>query len=123
YELTVADVAAAWHLPVVLVVPVKLGAIAQAVANVALARQSGIDLRGIVLNCPQPLTVEEIDQWAPAGLITTLTQTPVLGTLPYLPEPESISALASAAALLNLEALSIGAMQPTEKRGDKAPAT
>ena len=37
--MTVADLAAAWHLPVVLVVPVKLGCIAQAVANVALARQ------------------------------------------------------------------------------------
>lgn len=120
YELTVADVAAAWHLPVVLVVPVKLGAIAQAVANVALARQSGIDLQGIVLNCPQPLTADAIDQWAPAGLITTLTQTPVLGTLPYLPEPESVSALANAAALLNLEALSVNAVQPTRKRGDKA---
>ncbi|MBE9158301.1 ATP-dependent dethiobiotin synthetase BioD [Nodosilinea sp. LEGE 06152] len=105
YELTVADVAAAWHLPVVLVVPVKLGAIAQAVANVALARQSGIDLRGIVLNCPRPLTTQEIDQWAPAGLIMNLAQTPVLGTLPYLPNPESTEALAAAAAALEIEAL------------------
>ncbi|MGB3309872.1 MAG: dethiobiotin synthase [Nodosilinea sp.] len=116
YELTVADLAAAWHLPVVLVVPVKLGAIAQAVANVALARQSGVDLRGIILNCPQRLTAAEIDQWAPADLIMNLTQTPVLGTLPYLPEPESISALATAAAAFNLEALSIGAARPTAKR-------
>ncbi len=102
YELTVADLAAAWHLPVVLVVPVKLGAIAQAVANVALARQHRIDLRGIILNCPQPRTAEEIDQWAPAALIAQLTQTPVLGTLPYLPDPESPAALAIAAAALDL---------------------
>ncbi|TVQ05842.1 MAG: ATP-dependent dethiobiotin synthetase BioD [Leptolyngbya sp. DLM2.Bin27] len=105
YEITVADLAAAWHLPVVLVVPVKLGAIAQAVANVALARQSGLDLRGIMLNCTQPSTAEQISQWAPTGLIANLTQTPVLGVLPYLPNPESTAALAAAAATLDLEAL------------------
>ena len=37
-ELTVGDLAADWRLPTILVVPVKLGAIANAVANVALAR-------------------------------------------------------------------------------------
>ena len=105
YELTVADLAAAWHLPVVLVVPVKLGAIAQTVANVALARQSGVELRGIVLNCPQPLTADDIERWAPASLIASLAQTPVLGTLPYLPNPESAEALAAAAAALEIDAL------------------
>ncbi len=105
YELTVADLAAAWHLPVVLVVPVKLGAIAQAVANVALARQKGIDLRGIVLSCPQPCTAEQIRQWAPTDFIASLAQTPVLGVLPYLPSPESTEALAAAASTLDLDAL------------------
>lgn len=105
YELTVADLAAAWHLPVVLVVPVKLGAIAQTVANVALARQSGIDLRGVVLNCPQACANNDVDHWAPADLIAQLTQIPVLGTLPYLPTPQSTEALAAAAATLDLEAL------------------
>lgn len=108
YELTVADLAAAWHLPVVLVVPVRLGAIAQAVANVALARQSGLDLRGIILNCPQPYTDIQLGQWAPSDFIANLTQTPVLGTLPYLENPESTAALAAAAATLDLEALKIG---------------
>ncbi|WP_017300888.1 dethiobiotin synthase [Nodosilinea nodulosa] len=116
YELTVADLAAAWHLPVVLVVPVRLGAIAQAVANVALARQRGIDLRGLVLNCPTALTAEDIDQWAPIDLVAGLTQTPVLGTLPYLADPESPQALAAAAATLTLEALPAPASQPAAKR-------
>ncbi|MGB7444921.1 MAG: dethiobiotin synthase, partial [Coleofasciculaceae cyanobacterium] len=49
HELTVADLARDWRLPTLLVVPVKLGAIAQAVANVALARQSGVLLKGIIL--------------------------------------------------------------------------
>ncbi len=105
YELTVADLAAAWHLPVVLVVPVKLWAIAQAIANVALARQQRLDLRGIILNCAQPLDSEQIERWAPAALIAQLAQTPVLGTLPYLPDPESLPQLAAAAATLDLETL------------------
>jgi dethiobiotin synthetase len=104
-EFTLADLAAAWHLPLVLVVPVKLGAIAQAVANVALARQRGLDLRGIILNCPQPLPADQIEQWAPAPLITNLTQVPVLGVMPHLSDPESAPALVAAAQGLILEPL------------------
>jgi dethiobiotin synthetase len=102
-ELTVADLAAAWHLPVVLVVPVKLGAMAQAVANVALARQQKVDLRGIVLNCNQPLCPEDIERWAPAEMITRFTQVPVLGVCPYLEQTESLDSLAQAAKGLHLE--------------------
>ncbi len=104
-ELTVAALAGAWRLPVVLVVPVKLGAIGQAVANVALARQEHLDLRGIILNCLQPCTPESLEQWAPAPLITALTQVPVLGTLPYLEDCESLVDLAQAATHLAVEAI------------------
>lgn len=104
-ELTVADLAQAWHLPVVLVVPVRLGAIAQAVANVALARQCQLDLRGLVLNCCQPGSEAALCQWAPAELITGLTQLPILGTLPYLENPEDLAKLASVGAALDLEVL------------------
>ena len=104
-EWTIADLAAAWHLPIVLVVPIKLGAIAQTVANVALARQHQLTVRGIVLNCSQPLTLEEQQNWAPISLIERLTQLPVLGTMPYLENIEALTALAAAASNLNLEAL------------------
>jgi dethiobiotin synthetase len=102
-EMTVADLAAAWHLPVVLVVPVKLGAIAQAVANVALARQQGLDLKGIILNCPQPRSTAEIEQWAAPELMTGLTQVPVLGTVPYLTHTDDQATLQQAAAGLTLD--------------------
>lgn len=102
-ELTVAALAAAWRLPVVLVVPVKLGAMAQAVANVALARQENIDLCGIILNCSQPLSPEDIDRWAPAEMMTRFTQVPVLGVCPYLEQTESLDSLAQAAKGLHLE--------------------
>jgi dethiobiotin synthetase len=104
-ELVVADLARDWGLPAVLVVPVKLGAIGAAVANVALARQYNVQLRGIVLNCPQPLTQDEIANLAPAALIQSLTSTPVLGCLPYLPDLEDLDLLAAAAADLELELL------------------
>jgi dethiobiotin synthetase len=89
----------------VLVVPVKLGAIAQAVANVALARSSGVQLQGIVLNCVQPCSEEEITSWAPIDLIESLTNVPILGTLPHLADPTDFSKLAQVASDLDLERL------------------
>lgn len=104
-EFTVADLAAEWRLPTVLVVPVKLGAIAQAVANVALARLARVHLKGIVLNCVQPLSEPEISDWAPVELIQSLTNTPVLGCLPYLDNPTDLTKLAQVASNLDLECL------------------
>ncbi|MDZ8078258.1 MAG: dethiobiotin synthase [Nostoc sp. DcaGUA01] len=104
-ELTVADLAAEWRLPTVLVVPVRLGAIASAVANVALARQSRVHLKGIVLNCLQPRSDAEIADWTPPELIQSLTNTPVLGCLPYVDNPTDLEKLAQIASDLDLERL------------------
>ncbi|WP_375511328.1 dethiobiotin synthase [uncultured Nostoc sp.] len=104
-ELTVADLAGEWRLPTVLVVPVRLGAIAQAVANVALARQSRINLKGIVLNCIQRRTDAEIADWTPPQLIQSLTNTPVLGCLPYLDNLTDLDKLAQVASDLDWETL------------------
>lgn len=104
-ELTVADLAGEWHLPTVLIVPVRLGAIAQVVANVALAKQSRINLLGIVLNCVQPCSTTEIADWTPIDLIQSLTNIPVLGCLPYLYNLEDLEHLAQLASNLNLELL------------------
>jgi dethiobiotin synthetase len=104
-ELVMADLAREWRIPAVLVVPVKLGSIGLAVANVALAKQYHVQLRGIVLNCTQPLSPTEIAHLAPAELIQSLTSTPVIGCLPYLPDLQDLGALAAAAADLELEVL------------------
>ncbi len=106
-ELTVADLAAEWRLPTVLVVPVKLGAIAHAVANVALARQKKVNLKGIVLNCVQPRSDEEIADWTPSDLIQSLTYTPVLGCLPYLDNLDDLDKLAQVASNLDWETLTL----------------
>lgn len=102
-ELTVADLAAEWRLPTILVVPVKLGAISQAVANVALAKLTRVNLLGIVLNCVQPLSQDEIDDLAPSDMIQSLTSTLVLGCLPHLDHPSNLDKLAQVASNLDLE--------------------
>ncbi len=96
-ELTVADIAREWRLPTVLVVPVKLGSIGQAVANVALAKQANVNLKGIILNCQQPTTAAEIENLTPIDLIMSLTRVPVIGCLPYLPDWPAPKNLATAA--------------------------
>lgn len=119
-EFTVADLAAEWRLPTVLVVPVKLGAIAQTVANVALARLSHVQLKGIVLNCVQPRSDQEIADLTPIELIQSLTNIPVLGCLPYLDNSTDLDKLAYCAANLDLEKLiplSSG-MQPAVSRNE-----
>ncbi len=105
HETTVADLAWDWRLPTVLVVPVRLGAIAQAVANVALARQTRVHLKGIVLNCTQPRTEQEIEDWAPRDLIQSLTHVPVLGVIPYVSDVTDLAKLTQVAANLDLEQL------------------
>jgi dethiobiotin synthetase len=104
-ELVVADLARDWRLPAILVVPVKLGSIGAAVANVALAKQYNVNLRGIVLNCSSDLAPAEIANLAPAELIQSLTSTPVLGCIPYLTDLQDLDRLAAAAADLELEIL------------------
>lgn len=104
-EMTVADLAADWRLPVVLVVPVKLGAIAAAVANVALARQHRLQLQGIVLNCTTPDAEAKLEKLTPPAMIANLTRIPVLGVLPHFSDPTNLDQLSSAARRLSLEAI------------------
>lgn len=105
FELTVADLAAEWRLPTILVVPVKLGAISQAVANVALAKLSKVNLLGIVLNCSQPYSEAEIEDLAPADLIQSLTNIRVFGCLPYFENPSDLEKLAASVSNLDLQHL------------------
>ncbi len=107
-ELTVADIASSWRLPTVLVVPVKLGAIGQTVANVALARYSKVNLKGIIFNCIDPTNQENSANLTPKDLIQSLTNVPVLGTIPYLINPTNLDSLAESTSNLDLEQLIFG---------------
>lgn len=103
WEWTGADVCAQWRLPTIVVIPVRLGAIGQAVAQVALARQVGVPLRGLVLNERQPLTPEQRQDWAPVGLIQRLTGVPVLAQFPYLEDTTDPACLKRAALAADME--------------------
>lgn len=95
-QTIVADLAWDWRLPTLLVVPVCPGTVAQAVSNVALARQSKMHLKGLVLNAVRPCSPQDWQDWAPVSLIQSLTHLPVLGCIPYLetlPQAESIEQL------------------------------
>ena len=108
-ETTVADLAWDWRLPSLLIVPVQPGAVGLAIAHVALARQSRIHLKGIVLNCPTPLSDDDCADLAPSRLIQSLTQIPVLGCIPYLENVGDRTTLANVASNLNIEQiLSLG---------------
>jgi len=102
-ESTVADLAWDWRIPVILVVPVQLGAIGQAVAHVALAERSRLHLKGIIRSCITPDCEEEVENWASQTLIERLTGVPVLGTLPHIHSLENLDLLAQAASQLDLE--------------------
>lgn len=102
-ELTVGNIAADWRLPTVLVVPVRLGAIAHTVANVALARSLKIDLKGIILNCSQLEAVGRIDDLTPIDMIQSLTQVPVIGILPYAKDWKNSDRIAQKVANWDLE--------------------
>jgi len=104
-DSTMADLAWDWRIPVVLVVPISPGTIAQTVANVALAQQARIHLKGIVLNCLQPCHNYEQTDWADIELIQALTNKPVLGCLPHLSNPTDLNKLVQVASGLDLERL------------------
>jgi dethiobiotin synthetase len=94
-------------LEAILVVPVRLGAISQAIANVALANMQKVKLRGIVLSCSQVYTTEEIEELAPPQMISRLASVPILGILPYIKDLSDIAQLALAASELDIERILI----------------
>lgn len=105
HETTLADLAWDWRLPTLLVVPVAPGAIAQAVAQAALARQCRVHLRGMILNCLSPAAAAQIDTWLPINLLQSLTNVRVLGTFPYLPVPTDTDKQLQAVSGLELDRL------------------
>ncbi len=104
-ELTAADLARDWRMPTVLVVPVRLGSLGQAIAHAALARNAKTNLRGIILSCVESNAAEKLEQWTPTSLLESLTKLPVLGTLPYLADPTDLTALGNIASSWHLDAL------------------
>ena len=101
YEYLVADLARDWQIATVLVGAVRLGGIAQIVANVALARSLGVMLKGIVLNCSSALSTQDIADLTPPDLLESLVSVPVWGILPHISNIYSSQLLAKSAQALD----------------------
>ncbi|MCA1903973.1 MAG: dethiobiotin synthase [Cyanobacteria bacterium KgW148] len=107
WEYTVADLARDWRLPTVLVVPVRLGSMTQAVTACALARECRVDLRGIIFNCVQPYSEDEVYDLVAPDRLPLLTRVPILGIIPCLEKMPSPPELQEVIARLNLVALGL----------------
>jgi dethiobiotin synthetase len=106
-ELTVADLAGMWRLPSILVVPVQLGAMGQTIAQVALAREKKVNLKGLVLSCSSAEAETKVEDWATRTMLESFTHLPVLGTVPYLKtsDLQNLERLAEVTTQFNLEQL------------------
>lgn len=113
WEWTVADLAAAWRLPVVLVVPVALGAMGQAIAQVALAQQKKVMVRGMVLNCLTSEGADRLEDWACPRTLQQFTGVPVVGTLPYLADLDDPDRLAQGTKDWYWQALGLNPLEGT----------
>lgn len=82
--LTMADLAAAWRLPVLVVARPGLGSINHTVLTVEYARAKGVRIVGVVIN-GYPDTPGVAEATNPA-VIAALTGVPLLGVLPHRPE-------------------------------------
>lgn len=102
WDYTVGDLARDWRLPVLLVAPIRLGTVGQLVAAVSYARILGLKLCGIVLSAVTPNPDLNL---ADCNLIENLCHLPVLGTIPYLENPQDLESLARAASGLWLEGI------------------
>lgn len=103
WEITGADLAQDWRVPVVLVIPIGVGAIGTAVAYTALAKTRQLKLVGIIFNCLQSYRTARLEELCPIDLIQSLTQVPILGILPYLLNLEDESKMAQIISDLDLE--------------------
>lgn len=95
HDLTVADIAHNWDLETIIVAPVKLGSIGHTIANVALAQQKGIKLKGIIFNCVFPCSQDDINRWTPKNLIESFIKVPILGYFPYIKDMNNLASQAS----------------------------
>jgi dethiobiotin synthetase len=105
-QATLADLAADWKLPVLLVAAVRPQVLAELVAQTAVARRAGCDLQGIVLNCATPEAQDYLMDWAPPRLVEQMTGYPVVGKIPYLVGGDrTVERLSRVAAELDLHRL------------------
>jgi dethiobiotin synthetase len=86
---TIADLAAGWGRPVLIVARLGLGTINHTLLTVEAAQRRALRIAGIVLNCPVPPSGDLAEQTNPEELRRWL-KVPVFGPLPYQPEMDPV---------------------------------
>ena len=84
----VADLALQMKLPVIIVSRIQLGTLNHTLLTINAARQHGLKVAGVILN---PVHEGELDavEEEQASLIEELSDTPILGTCPYIHDVSS----------------------------------
>lgn len=90
-EMTMADLAQGLGLPVLLVSAPGLGTVSHTVTAIHYARERGNDDIAVVFSGP-PEAASEREIQENACMIEAMTNVPVLGLMPWLPQPEGIQA-------------------------------
>ncbi|EHQ63898.1 dithiobiotin synthetase [Paenibacillus dendritiformis C454] len=90
-EMTMADLAQELGLPVLLVSAPGLGTVSHTVTAIHYAREWGNDDIAVVFSGP-PEAASEREIQENACMIEAMTNVPVLGLMPWLPQPEGIQA-------------------------------
>jgi len=86
-SLTVADLARALDIPIIIVAPSRIGVINQCMMTVWAARQAGLFIRGIILNNPSPPAPSDRSLGSNADEVAAHTAEDVLAILPYTKKP------------------------------------
>ncbi len=98
-SLTMADLAAALGLPVLVVARDALGTVNHTLLTLEALRARGLDLRGVVFSSVEPgaSTLENVEAIASHGLV------PTFGVLPYLPDADDATLAGAAEDHLDLD--------------------
>lgn len=91
-EVTMADLAQGLGLPVLLVSVPGLGTVSHTVTAISYARQRGIDDIAVVFSGP-PESASEREIEENVRMIEAMTNVPVLGLMPWLPQPQGMQAV------------------------------
>ena len=79
----VADLALEMGLPLIIVSRIRLGTLNHTLLTINAARQYGLKIKGIILNRQEAGDLDEVERQQ-GKLIEELSDTPILGTCPYI---------------------------------------
>ena len=84
----VTDLAIQMNLPLIIVSPIQIGILNHTLLTINAARQHGLKVAGVILNSVHEGELDTIEE-KQGSLIEELSDTPILGTCPYIHDVSS----------------------------------